>query len=273
MGLIGRCGAHWPAEPTGSQKTFVTPQGQSLTFTLWSAERVWKLPFFDGDSKYVRFGDKQFRLHDGAFAYGVGGILVSPDRSQIIFERAFEGGRTSGVLVDMTTREVREWDVFSGNPKVVGWAREHWRTSLEALPRDELLRRLSSRNLGAVRLAMDELGARGFEEADWTVMATVFADRVAPVDVRRYLGHALVHEREDQAEAWRRKAYFGSTTMPATADRSVPFDHDPVRLEWSDAIVQLISSTLNDPRPEIREEAQHILSSMRPDLATEREKD
>src|SRR5688572_12389098 len=232
--LVGSCQVRSPAKPTGPQKTFIMPGGRAVTFTLWNAERVLKLPFFSGSSAYVRFDDERVKLHGGDFGSSVGGFLVSPKRNVVIVQRAFEGGATSGLLVDLETGKYRNWSLFSNSPNVMGWSEESWRTSLEAMPREQLHKQLASADFEAVKLAMDELRARGFEDADWLAMARIVADPTAPSRARDYLAFSMVHSPHEQIDRLRRRTHFVSSTMPA-ATGSAEFDYSwPPKVDWPD---------------------------------------
>jgi hypothetical protein len=191
-------GGRRPARPLGFQKTILSAENESITLTVWSAERILKFPFFDGSSAYVHYGESKLLIHDGSFGYAVGGILVSPDQTQVIVERNFEGGLTSGLLIDLRTRKAREWSLFSNNPVVTGWTRHRWHTRFETLDRGQLHEQLRSGVLEDTKTAVAELRVRGFQEMDWPNFARVFADAQLPLDCRRQVRWSLVHDRPTQ---------------------------------------------------------------------------
>lgn len=261
--LIGSCYARWPAKPTGLQKTFIKPDGQPITFTYWRAERVLKLPFFDGESAYIRFGDERVKMHGGDFGSGVGGFLVSPQRDVVIVERTFEGGATSGVLVDLKTGKFRRWSLFSHNPSVLGWSMESWKTSLENAPREQLYKELASADFEAMNLAISELDAREFIDADWLAMAEIVADSSAPASARKFLAFSMVRSRHEQVDRCRRTAHFGSSTMPATR-RAADFDYSwPPKVDWPDNIVRLFEKAKDDSDSEVQKAVRSALDAMR----------
>jgi hypothetical protein len=237
-----------------------------VRFELWSAKRVWSaVPFQGGKAAYLRFADKSILLHDGSFGYGKGSILVSPDRKQIIVQRAFEGGETSGFLIDLDTLEHREWLLFKKQPDVTGWDRQHWRTELEETPRRTLHKMLSSATPDEVEDALVELECREYQMSDWDAMAKVFADPLAPVEARRRVGLDLVNRREEQFDDWRRNEHFGSTTMPAKGRGAPAFDYDNRKVWWPEQMIRQVASALTDDDPEIRRRAAWALSRMAPD--------
>lgn len=262
--LIGSCQARWPAKPTGLQKTLFRPDGRSITFTEWEAERVIKLPFSDGNSAYIEFDGKRVRIHGGDFGSAVGQFLVSPHRDAVIVERAFEGGATSGVLIDLKTGAHRNWDLFSNNPSVLGWSKESWGTSREAVPREQLYWQLRSTDFDVVKQAMNELEARQFIDADWLAMAEIVGDPNAPAQARKFLAFSMVYCRHKQVDRWRRAAHFGTTTMPATR-QATEFDYTwPPKVDWPQELIRLYEKAADDPDPEIRKEVRLALESMRP---------
>jgi hypothetical protein len=265
--LIGSCHARWPAKPTGLQKTLVRPDGRPITFTKWEAERVLRLPFFDGSSAYVHFDSERVKIHGGDFGSAVGQFLVSPKRDLVIVERSFEGGATSGVLIDLKTGQHRDWSLFSNNPNVQGWSKEPWGTSREAVPREQLHQQLRSTDFEVVKQAMDELEARRLIDADWLAMAEIVADPTAPAQARKFLASSMVYSRHVQVDRWRRAAHFGTTTMPATR-QSAEFDYTwPPKVDWHPELIRLYEKAQDDPDPEIRKEVRSALEGMRPKTA------
>lgn len=114
-----------------------------------------------------------------------------------------------------------------------------------------------------MKLAMRELDARGFDDADWLVMARIVADTQAPSSARKFLAFSMVYNRHEQVDRRRREAHFGSSTMPATS-QPTDFDYSwPPKVDWPDEIIRLYESAQNDPDPEIRKEVRSSLDSMR----------
>lgn len=247
------------------RRTVTDPRGQSHTLRIWEADRIIKLPFFDGPSAYVEFDSKKYKIHSGDFGFGVGGIYVSPDRNQIVVGRGFEGGETSGLLIDLSTRSVKERDLLADGPALPGWQELSWQTALEGLTRAELHTQLACGDHSKVVAASEELEARGFEMSDWLAMAKIFADPDQPVRIRGMLGFFLVHQREEQMDHWRRDAHFGSTTMPGVPQGSPDFDYGPIDLDWPSEIVLLVASALNADDSEVAATAAMALATMLPD--------
>lgn len=269
-GIITSCSARWPAKPTEMRRTVTDARGQSHTLRIWEANRIIKLPFFDGPSAYVEFDGKKYKIHSGGFGFGVGGIYVSPDANQIVVARAFEGGQTSGLLIDLSARSVKERDLLTNRPALPGWQELSWRTALEPLTRTELHTYLSCGDHATVVAASKELQARGFEMSDWLAMAKVFADPGQPVRIRRMLGFSLVYQREKQMDRWRREAHFGSTTMPGVPEGSPDFDYGPIDLDWPSEIVLLVASALNADDSEVAATSARALAAMLPDAPDRR---
>lgn len=270
-GIIASCSARWPAKPTEMRRTIEDKQGQSHTLRIWKADRIIKFPFFDGPSAYVEYDGKKYKIHSGGFGFGVGGIYASPDRNQIVVARGFEGGETSGLLIDLSARTVKERDLLTSGPALPGWQELSWQTALEPLTRAELHTQLACGDHAKVVAASEELEARGFEMSDWLAMAKVFADPSQPVRVRRMLGFSLAYQREQQMDHWRRDAHFGSTTMPGVPQGSPDFDYGPIDLDWPSEIVLLVASALNAEDSEVAATAARALATMLPD-APDREK-
>lgn len=258
--MIGSCRARWPAKPTGRQKTIVTSDGRRVTFTEWEAERVVKFLFWSDPSAYIEIDGRRRKMHGGGFGFAIGSLLVSPERDRVIVLRAFEGGETSGLEVNLKTGETRWWGLYSYHPYLADWKIEGWGTTLDPLTRAEVHQQLAIPR-GPLEMAVQELRARGYEDSDWIAMAKVVADPSAGPGARRRLAKVMVEERQDQANRWRRQARYGSSTMPA--NYSFEFDDSvPAKVYWPEEIVRLFESVKDDPDPMVREEVRKALIAM-----------
>jgi hypothetical protein len=266
-GMIGGCIARLPARPTGLQKTVINAEGEPVELTLWSAKRVVRLSFFDGDSAYVYCGNSRCCIHDGEFGDGVGDVLVSPDHSQAFVEHSFEGGITNGVLIDLRTRKMRQCSLFSDDLNVRHWERHRWRTRFELLERKRLYDSLRSGIAQDARTAVQELEIRGFEDQDWRVIASAFADQRLPGDCRHYLGWTLVYGRKPQRYSELAARCVGLLDSPAgqgpllSASSLIPGIASVHRRD----VITLVATVLDDEDPYAQLSAAWVLSEIVPD--------
>jgi hypothetical protein len=249
------------------QKTIINAEGEPVELTLWSAERVVKLPFFDGKSAYVYCGNSRRCIHHGEFGDGVGDVLVSPDHSQAIVERSFEGGRFSGVLIDLRTRKMRDCSLLSNDLDVHRWERHRWRTRFELLVRKELYDLFRSSVFEDVRTAAQELERRGFEDRDWPAIASAFADRRLPIDHRQFFGWKLVYGLK-----WQRLPVLAASCVglvghpagqsPLLAPSYLIAGIASVHLK---DVIALVATVLDDEDPDAQLSAAWVLSEIVPD--------
>jgi hypothetical protein len=182
------CFANWPARQVG-QLTVAPPGRAPVTLTLWAAEPVIELPFTT-DTAWVRCMGEQRKLHGRAFGSGVGRVAVSPDLSQAVVHNSFEGGEFPAFLFDLRTgeaRHVNRWTSYSA------WTMHRWRTALEPLSDEALMRELRSGDGVRFQAAADELERRPFLREHWVMYADVALDPNVPADRRAYVPYMLYH--------------------------------------------------------------------------------
>lgn len=119
--------ATWPAKPV-KQCVVRRADGSQVVVKLWRADPVIGLPFFDEPGRWVQYNDGWCRLHPShAFGYGVGPILVSPDRTCLLVSRRFEGGLSRGVRIDLESGAMTEIHTDIGSLEAKGWQATKWR--------------------------------------------------------------------------------------------------------------------------------------------------
>ena len=203
--------ANWPARQV-AQVTLHPPGSAPVRLTLWKAEPLVEIPFTT-NSGWVRFGERRWKLHGRAFGSGVGRVAVSPDATQALVHRSFEGGEFPCVLIDLRTGEMRSAhrlsrDVGQGCTML----RSH--TALEPMIDEELMRELRSGDPARFRAACHELKCRPFTQEHWPKYAAVALDPKVPDDRRRYLPYLLYHDDDEVGYAEQKTGIFAKTADP-----------------------------------------------------------
>jgi hypothetical protein len=125
--------ANWPRREV-AQLQLTLPGGAPVLLTLLIADPVIELPF-SGHSAWVRCNGRSWKLHGRAFGYGNGRIAVSPDGTQAVVYRSFEGGESPAVLIDLRTLKMQpasRWTVDNSEGwrmheyESMGWKMHNW---------------------------------------------------------------------------------------------------------------------------------------------------
>lgn len=179
------CTLRWPPKRYGDwQKSVTDNNGNTFTLTLWSRARVVKGPFFDGSSMYVRLNETWGKVDDGEFGSAVGQVFVAPSRDFAFVERRLEGGRSGGVMIDLSNGSMEH---RSASPDLSDWTSHSWHTRFELENREELHQQLLSGRTADVETAKRELEIRGITSDDLPTLAHAFLDTRLPNDLRHHL--------------------------------------------------------------------------------------
>ncbi len=186
--------ASWPARQVG-QFTIAASGGEPVKLTLWRASPIIPLPFTTASS-WVRCGDRSWKLHGRGFGGHPGPLLLSPDGTEIVVCRGWEGGTFPVVVIDLRTGATRDAPPRFGarDYEAAGWSRQKWRTELEPLTDQQLMAQLRSGDRDRFFAARNELERRPFTDEHWRMYAEVALDPDLPEQLRQTLPHTLYHD-------------------------------------------------------------------------------
>jgi hypothetical protein len=103
-----------------------TPDGTTHRLELWRRDPLVSLPFSSNSHAYVRYAGREMEVSNRGFGWGVGGVVVSPDGRRAVAEAKFEGAPAAGVLIDLQTGDMTDWDRYAGDMSKRGWKRLPW---------------------------------------------------------------------------------------------------------------------------------------------------
>ena len=124
--------ANWPAHKVASAQLISPGGGAPVVLTLMVAQPVVQLPF-TGDTAWVQCGDLRWKLHGRDFGSGVGRVAVSPDGTQAIVHKSFEGSEFPAILIDLKTTHMQRVNRWV-NYESLGWTMQN-RQPLAAQPK------------------------------------------------------------------------------------------------------------------------------------------
>lgn len=100
--------------------------GRVYVLTLWQARPLVPLPFLDTPHAYVQFGEDRFFVHGRSFGWAMGDVLVSPDHTQVIVTRRFEGGERAYMLISLAKGRRKRIKGWSADYRNAGWKELPW---------------------------------------------------------------------------------------------------------------------------------------------------
>jgi hypothetical protein len=105
----------------------IRADGATHTFTLWRAEPLIPLPFFDTAHSWVEWNGRWVKLHGNQFGSAPGDVLISPDGSEAIYGSRFEGADRAIYRFDLRTGKRKRVKGWSKDYEQEGWHRLEWR--------------------------------------------------------------------------------------------------------------------------------------------------